>query len=192
MGLAHEGVRPRRRELRAHALERGAQDGGELMHALGRYALALEEVGVLADASEARVHGGGELCIDLVTLLRRLARLWGEGSERHREHVHARRPPPSVGGFTLRPAPLLAPCWAPPDLRDGEAMGAVVGSLVGAVVGSCCCCCATSALLSAALGRSAVLGISAVLGRGAAAAIAPCAWGVVVGGGVVVGAELSA
>jgi hypothetical protein len=189
MGLAHEGVRPRRRELRAHALERGAQDGGELMHAFGRYALALEEVGVLADASEARVHGGGELCIDLVTLLRRLAHLWGEGSKRHCEHVHAWRP---LGGFTLRPAPLLAPCWAPPDLRDGEAMGAVVGSLVGAVVGSCCCCCATSALLSAALGSGAVLGIGAVLGRGAAAANAPCARGVVVGGGVVVGAERTA
>ena len=72
-------------------------------------------------------------------------------------------------------------------------MGAVVGSFVGAVVGSCCCCCcATSALLSAALGSGAVLGISAVLGSGAAAAIAPCAWGVVVGGGGVVGAERSA
>ena len=111
---------------------------------------------MLADASEPRVLCG-ELYIDLDTLLCRRAHLWGEGSGRHREHVHAGRSPSSVGGVhTLRCAPLLAPCWAPPDLREGEATAS-------------CCCCATSALLSAALGR------------GAAAPIAPCAWGVVVG-----------
>ena len=44
MVVAHEGVRARRRELRAHGFERGAKDVGELTTALGRYALALEEV----------------------------------------------------------------------------------------------------------------------------------------------------